>query len=66
MSRSFKNIVAKPTQEQSPRKFKRHFNKKIRQKTKRVIEDFIQGVVDETAMEQITHFNEEAKKGDLL
>jgi predicted transcriptional regulator len=41
VSRSFKNAVPQPTQEQSSRKFKRHFNKRIRQNTKKVLEDFL-------------------------
>ncbi len=41
MSRSFIQAQHQPTIEQSPRKFKRHYNKKVRQKTKKKLNDFI-------------------------
>lgn len=63
MSRSFKNMVSQPTQQQAPKKFKRHFHKKVRQKTKSVINDFVQGVVDEIVTDELLDYNQEIQKG---
>ncbi len=41
MSRSYKTEVPKPTSDQQPKKFKKHFNKKIRQNIKKRLDDYV-------------------------
>ncbi len=41
VSRSYKTEVPKPTSDQQPKKFKKHFNKKIRQNVKKQLDDYI-------------------------
>ena len=52
MSRSYQTEVPSPHQEQSPKKFKRHFNKKLRQKVKKQLLTF-------NVNEPISEFEEE-------
>ena len=51
MSRSYKTEVSKPTIDQSPSKFKKQFNKKLRQNTKKTLDDYIAGSVKTTDTE---------------
>ena len=48
MSRSYKTEVPKPTADQSPAKIKKRFNKRLRQNTKKTLDDYIAGSVQAT------------------
>ena len=62
MSRSYKNTVSQPNQEQSPKKFKKQFNKKIRQKTKKTLDDFLLGDTTEEQIEVLYDEEEEQRR----
>jgi hypothetical protein len=52
VSRSFYHVVSQPTKEQPHKKFKKHIHKKIRQKTKKILDDYINGEKHITDLEQ--------------
>lgn len=52
MSHSYKDEASHVNKEQPPKKKKRQFNKKVRQSSKKVLEDYIAGVAEEEELEQ--------------
>lgn len=59
MSNSYKDEVASPVKEQKPKKVKRHFNKRVRQKTKKLLNDFVNGENEEDFLVEELYYDEE-------
>lgn len=61
MSSIYKEDVNTLVKEQKPKKFKRHFNKKIRQHSKKILEDYTLGEVDQTDIEDFIDYEEQQR-----